>query len=95
MPVLLKLGIIHCKHVDKVNSFPIICIFSGYLISVPSVIVRNSSTPVCATFHHIPYDVTVTFTLRALRRQTTHTQQERFSRGEYLSDHTHTTGEVL
>ena len=56
-------------------------IFSGYLLSMPSVIVRNSSTPVCATFHNLYHDVTITFTLRALRRDTTHTQQELFRRG--------------
>ena len=56
-------------------------IFSGYLLSIPSVIIRNSSTPICATFHNLYHDVTITFTLRALRRDTTHTQQERFRRG--------------
>ncbi len=56
---------------------------SGYILTLPSVIVRNSSTPVCATFHNIQHDVTVTLTLRALRKDTTHTQQERFPRGEY------------
>ncbi len=57
--------------------------FRGYLLTLPSTVVRNTTARTCVTLHGIYNDVIMEFNLQLVGKDSVHRHKEIFTKGKY------------